>query len=429
MRVDHREDELENHDRGLDYDLPRLLQRRGMLKLVLGAGLAGTGLVSLAACADDTTAPARHRLIRRRANRSRWSSGRREPRRRGGRTSADQRHGKRRTAGGDRRPLSGRWLQRANVLTQSGIVRSDITSSFGSSTTKAQGVPLAITMTIKDFAGGKKPLAAGAVYLWHCNREGQYSLYSQGVTSENYLRGVQETDANGTVRFARSSPPATRDAGHISLRGLPQPDQGHQRLQQDRHIADCVAGGPCKAVYATSGTSKRQQSEPGQPEQRQRIRRRLRPTAPRDRGRPQPWLPAHVRLCHVISSSAIDRDATGAAFHRSSLPNWPAAVDHPISVAIMAAKPLKSSVACSLGGQPAPRRRMHSHGSRGSGLVEDQPERSPDQIPTTMAAIASTSPRRREGPRGEDFTLLHARARRSPVGIDVDVGGFDRHPH
>jgi hypothetical protein len=55
MRVDHREDELENHDRGLDYDLPRLLQRRGMLKLVIGAGLAGTGLLSLAACADDTT--------------------------------------------------------------------------------------------------------------------------------------------------------------------------------------------------------------------------------------------------------------------------------------------------------------------------------------------------------------------------------------
>src|SRR5829696_572477 len=58
MRVDHREDELENHDRGLDYDLPRLLQRRGMLKLVLGASLAGSGLVSLAACADDTGAAA-----------------------------------------------------------------------------------------------------------------------------------------------------------------------------------------------------------------------------------------------------------------------------------------------------------------------------------------------------------------------------------
>ena len=52
MRVYHREDELENHDRGLDHDLPRLLDRRGLLKLVAGAGLAGAGLVSLGACAD-----------------------------------------------------------------------------------------------------------------------------------------------------------------------------------------------------------------------------------------------------------------------------------------------------------------------------------------------------------------------------------------
>ena len=30
--------------------------------------------------------------------------------------------------------------------------------------------------TIKDFANGKKPLTSGAVYLWHCNRDGRYSL-------------------------------------------------------------------------------------------------------------------------------------------------------------------------------------------------------------------------------------------------------------
>ncbi|MGH3337614.1 MAG: hypothetical protein ACRDPL_02115, partial [Propionibacteriaceae bacterium] len=50
MRVNHRETDLENHDRGLDYDLPRLLQRRGVLKLVAGVGLAGTGLITLGAC-------------------------------------------------------------------------------------------------------------------------------------------------------------------------------------------------------------------------------------------------------------------------------------------------------------------------------------------------------------------------------------------
>ena len=55
MRVNHRETDLENHDRGLDYDLPRLLQRRGMLKLVAGVGLAGAGLITLGACGSDTT--------------------------------------------------------------------------------------------------------------------------------------------------------------------------------------------------------------------------------------------------------------------------------------------------------------------------------------------------------------------------------------
>ena len=55
MRVSHRETDLENHDRGLDYDLPRLLHRRGMLKLVAGVGLAGAGLITLGAC-DSATA-------------------------------------------------------------------------------------------------------------------------------------------------------------------------------------------------------------------------------------------------------------------------------------------------------------------------------------------------------------------------------------
>ena len=70
------------------------------------------------------------------------------------------------------------------MLTESGIVRRDITSSFGSSTTRAEGVPLKITMTINDIANNKSPLAVAAVYVWHCDREGRYSLYSQGVNNE-----------------------------------------------------------------------------------------------------------------------------------------------------------------------------------------------------------------------------------------------------
>jgi hypothetical protein len=70
MRVYHREDELENHDRGLDYDLPRLLHRRGMLKLVAGVTLASAGLVTLGACATKRRArhpglPLRHPVAQR----------------------------------------------------------------------------------------------------------------------------------------------------------------------------------------------------------------------------------------------------------------------------------------------------------------------------------------------------------------------------
>ena len=94
-------------------------------------------------------------------------------------------------------------------------------------------------MTINDFAGDKQPLAGAAVYVWHCDRAGQYSLYSQAVTGENYLRGVQETDAKGQVTFTSIFPACYSGplAAH-PLRGLPQPGQGDQQQQQDRHVAD-----------------------------------------------------------------------------------------------------------------------------------------------------------------------------------------------
>jgi hypothetical protein len=34
-----------------------------------------------------------------------------------------------------------------------------------------------------------------------CDRDGNYSLYSQAAANVNHLRGAQEADANGTVTF------------------------------------------------------------------------------------------------------------------------------------------------------------------------------------------------------------------------------------
>lgn len=96
--------------------------------------------------------------------------------------------------------------QRLNALTLSGIVRSDIRTSVGSASGTAAGVPLTVTLTLVNTNGSCGSLAGYAIYLWHCTRDGGYSLYSSGYTGENFLRGVQVTDSNGQVTFTTVFP-------------------------------------------------------------------------------------------------------------------------------------------------------------------------------------------------------------------------------
>jgi protocatechuate 3,4-dioxygenase beta subunit len=94
----------------------------------------------------------------------------------------------------------------SNVLTASGVVRSDIRTSFGTSTNTAPGVQLTLTLTLVNTNAACAALSGYAIYIWHCTRDGAYSLYSSGITNENYLRGVQVTDANGQVTFTTVYP-------------------------------------------------------------------------------------------------------------------------------------------------------------------------------------------------------------------------------
>jgi protocatechuate 3,4-dioxygenase beta subunit len=251
MRVNHRETELENHDRGLDYDLPRLLHRRGMLKLVAGVGLAGAGLITLGACGSAATTGQASS-----ASGGGPAGGTPDAGPGGGAPEGTQTSD---TANGElpeetSGPFPGDGSNGANVLNQSGIVRSDITSSFGSSTTKAEGVPLNITMTINDYANNEAPLAGGAVYLWHCDREGRYSLYSQGVTDENYLRGVQETDNRGQVKFITIFPACySGRSPHIHFEVYPSLAKATNSANKIATSQMALPEATCKAVYATSG--------------------------------------------------------------------------------------------------------------------------------------------------------------------------------
>ncbi|MCV2370587.1 dioxygenase family protein [Roseateles oligotrophus] len=94
----------------------------------------------------------------------------------------------------------------ANALALSGIVRSDIRASIAGASGVAGGVPLTLTLRLVNSNAGCAGLAGYAIYLWHCDREGRYSMYSSGVTAENYLRGVQVTGSDGLVTFSTIIP-------------------------------------------------------------------------------------------------------------------------------------------------------------------------------------------------------------------------------
>jgi protocatechuate 3,4-dioxygenase beta subunit len=94
----------------------------------------------------------------------------------------------------------------ANALTLAGIVRSDIRSSVSPGTATAQGIPLTIKLQLVNVGASCAPIAGATVYLWHCDRDGNYSMYASGLTKENYLRGVQAADADGVVTFTTIFP-------------------------------------------------------------------------------------------------------------------------------------------------------------------------------------------------------------------------------
>lgn len=94
----------------------------------------------------------------------------------------------------------------ANALILAGIVRSDIRASVAGATGVAAGVPMTVKLTIVNVNASCAVVPGAAVYLWHCDRDGNYSMYSSGLTAENYLRGVQEADSNGVVTFTTIFP-------------------------------------------------------------------------------------------------------------------------------------------------------------------------------------------------------------------------------
>jgi protocatechuate 3,4-dioxygenase beta subunit len=232
-------------DQGLPFDVTTLLsRRRALLTLGLGAGVAG-----LAACGVGATETGP-------GSGTSGSAGSTP----GASASASGSTGSAgalteipdETAG----PYPGDGSNGPDVLEQSGIVRSDIRSSFGSMSGTAEGVPMTLTLAVKDLAQGGVPFAGVAVYVWHCTREGGYSLYSDGVTDQNFLRGVQVAGDDGTVTFT-SVVPACYAGRWPHIHFEVYPDEA-STADSAKAIATSQVALPkdvCDAVYATEGYS------------------------------------------------------------------------------------------------------------------------------------------------------------------------------
>jgi len=169
------------HDHGLVYDL-QTLKERGLSRRRLLRWGVGAGLVTLVGCPDDGVAVIGGSSAAASSGDDTGGSCSQIPEETAGPYPADGSNG-------------------VNALALAGIVRSDIRASFAGASAVAQGVPLEVTLTLVDPSDGCTPLAGCAVYLWHCDQAGNYSLYSSAVQAENYLRGVQEADDNGQVTF------------------------------------------------------------------------------------------------------------------------------------------------------------------------------------------------------------------------------------
>ncbi len=211
-------------DQGLGFDVGTLMHRRQMLR-ALGCGAIGLGL---AACGAGTGGHPS----------SSPSSA----------TVTDEIPDE--TAG----PYPGDGSNGPNVLDDSGIVRSDIRSSFGEASGTAEGVPMTLELVVKDLANDGKAFAGTAVYVWHCDREGGYSMYSEAVTDQNYLRGVQIADEDGRVRFT-SIFPACYSGRWPHIHFEVYPDQA-SITDSAKAIAISQVALPedaCTAVYAQPG--------------------------------------------------------------------------------------------------------------------------------------------------------------------------------
>lgn len=183
----------DDHDAGLQHDLNLMMERRRALGWFVSAG----AILATAACSGSSSGSATTTTTAGGDAGSASSADATSS----GECIADPQE----TAGPY--PADGSNSTRGsvvNVLDDAGIVRGDMRSSFGEYDGLAEGVQMDLVITVVDVDNACSPLEGYAVYIWHCDVNGDYSLYD--LPDENYLRAVGVTDANGQVAFTTIFP-------------------------------------------------------------------------------------------------------------------------------------------------------------------------------------------------------------------------------
>jgi len=245
------------HDLGLAHDLSRLQQqafeRRTALRWLLGAGavsLSGAGAMTLVGCGgggSTTTSDS--------SSGTTGTSGSSSSSGSSGTTSSSCSVIPSETEGpypGDGSNTANGSV--ANVLALSGIVRSDIRASIAGASGVATGVPLQVIIELVNTNSSCADLSGYAIYLWHCDALGRYSMYSSGVTAENYLRGVQASGTDGTATFQTIYPGCYAGrVPHIHFEVYRSTTTATNWNNKLRTSQMCFPSDSNTAVYATSG--------------------------------------------------------------------------------------------------------------------------------------------------------------------------------
>ena len=232
------------YDQGLAFDLETLVDRRRVLKLLGLTGL-GAGIFAVAGCAPSGSASASastsFRLVGP-GDRRRLGRGRRptrppvpsSPRRPAARTPRTARTG---PTSSTRAASSARTSGRASATCRARRRRAaDHQAAHPGRRQRLRAVPDA------------------AVYLWHCDRDGRYSLYSQGVTDQNYLRGVQAAGSDGVVTFTSIFPACYSGRWpHIHFEVYPNLAAATDDANKIATSQIALPKDTCDAVYATDG--------------------------------------------------------------------------------------------------------------------------------------------------------------------------------